>query len=258
MPRKLENIELDEISLVDAAANRKKFFILKRRESMDELIKLLKSMMGEDAKDEELEKAKQLSEEAGKALKGALNILNKYKDDMPDDVVTAIKVLAKYASYGYPEAKQKSDELSKEDIEKIGARLSKATLEQLKTAKEVLAAIDLKSLKKVSEIIDKLISESSDVAKRADLSALPQDVREKVLKAERIEQEGLQKAADERIAAIVKSSVEALIKPLQETVDKLAKTKGIKKSLDGQVDDDPDHKGKDEADKWPSLSGRQE
>jgi hypothetical protein len=251
MARKLENIEVEEVSIVDAAANRKKFGIIKRRSEVDEFITIIKSMAGE-LSDEELEKAKALPADAQKAIAGALNILNKYKADYPADVLDAIKTLTKYSSYGYgyPAKKSEDEELTKEDIEKIGARLSKATLEQLKIAKEILGGFDLKSLKKVSEIIDQLIS-SATVDKYA---GLPEDVRKRLMKQDEEEAEKARKAEEAKVTGLIKSTLDEALKPLRETVDKLAKAKGIKKSVDGQdTDDDQD---KDAAgDKWPSLSG---
>jgi len=145
MARKLKDLDIEEISLVDAGAVRKTFYIKKQRRSLMDLIDILKDMLGPDTElsDDEVKKAKELTEDAAKAIAGALKILNKYKDDMPDDVLAAIKTLAKYASYGYP-AKKSADvdfvvELT--DIEKAGARLSKATIEELKKAIEILRGI---------------------------------------------------------------------------------------------------------------------
>ena len=126
---------------------------------MKEFIEELKKFMAEDDEDEkevlteeDIEKANKLSDAAMKAIKGALNILNKYKADMPDDVLKAIQTLVKYASYGYPAKKE--DEVKKTDEElladavgiiakaaeaddvekakKVVEQLSKATIKQLK------------------------------------------------------------------------------------------------------------------------------
>lgn len=48
MARKLIDLEVEEVSLVDAAANRTKFAIIKRRVIMDELTALLKALLGEE------------------------------------------------------------------------------------------------------------------------------------------------------------------------------------------------------------------
>ncbi|MBA7652210.1 hypothetical protein ES703_60040 [subsurface metagenome] len=85
--RRLQNIDVDEISLVDFPATRHKFMILKSTEvtnTMEELEKLLNELNPEGYKP-----------------------ILKYKDDFPDDLLEAIKILGKYASYGYagPEGK---------------------------------------------------------------------------------------------------------------------------------------------------------
>ena len=73
MPRKLKEIEADEVSLVDKAANKTKFFILKRSKLMDEFIKILKQWFGEDVlTDEEIAKAKELPNHAFEPPSGAL------------------------------------------------------------------------------------------------------------------------------------------------------------------------------------------
>jgi hypothetical protein len=258
MPRKLSDIEVEEVSLVDAAANRKKFAIIKRRHDMDELIKLLKGMM-DDAKDEDLEKAKEIPEEASKALKSALTTLNKYKGDFPGDVLDAIKILTKYASYGYGYPEKKGEELSKEAIEKLGARLSKATIEQLKMVKEVFGTLDFKGLKKAIEIIDKLI-EGADIEKSAKYKGLPEDVRQRLLKQDDDEAARQRKAEQDSLAEIVKTALADGIKPIEARLDKVEKIKGIKKSIDGQdTDADADaDKDKVAVDKWPSLSSPKE
>jgi hypothetical protein len=257
MPRKLSDIEVDEVSLVDAAANRKKFAIIKRRQHMEkELTELIKAMV-DDVKDEDLEKAKQIPEDAAKALKEALTTLNKYKGDYPDDVLTAIKTLTKYASYGYGYPQKKGEDLSKEDIEKLGAKLSKATLEQLKMAKDIIGGLDLKSLKKVTEIIDKLI-QGADIEKSAKYKDLPEDIRLRLIKQDEDEEARRLKAQQDSLAEIVKTAVDTAIKPVRDEVAELKKSKGIKKSVDGQDNVDDADQDQDKKDKWPSLSKKKE
>ena len=165
MPRKLVEIDVDEITLCGSAANRKKFFIKKMEEKVDDFIEELKKFMAEDDEDEkemlteeEIAKAEKLSEEVIKTVKGALNILNKYKADMPDDVLVAIKTLAKYAAYGYPAMKEdqedKKDQENQEDVEKAGAKLSKSTREQIS---KILALI--KESPKASNMLKTLLGQ---------------------------------------------------------------------------------------------------
>jgi len=243
MPRKLEDLDVAEISLVDNAANRKKFYIIKRRKEMEEFVKLLKSFMGEDDEEfklseEDIAKAGKLDEKAIKAIQGALNILNKYKDVYPADVLKAIKTLTKYASYGYSYPAAKSEDIIEEltDVEKAGRKLSKATIEQLR---------------KALEIIESLIKEKEeDVTKGEKLPPEVVKKLEKLAKLEKAEKERIEKEKEQK-----EKEREELIKQLKERVEKLEKMKGIKKSIDSQDDDDKD---KDKRVKWPSLVSQED
>jgi hypothetical protein len=252
MPRKLLDIEVEEVSIVDHAANRSKFAIIKRRKAMEEELKqLIKTLNGDEVTDVDLEKAGKMPEEAAKAIKGALAILSKYKDDFPADVLGAIKVLTKYSSYGYPQ--KGDDEMSKEDIEKVGARLSKATLEELKKISSALDGIDLKAIKKIREIVDGLIKTSESVEKKkAAYEGLSEEIRARLLRLDELEAEELKKAEDAKLQELVKAAVAPELKALKEELEKVQKSKGMKKSIDGQDKDDD----KDTDDKkvlWPSL-----
>jgi hypothetical protein len=235
MARKLKDIDVAEISLVDAAANREKFFIVKRRQAM-EFLELLKKFLGdEDVSDEDIEKAKTLSEKAVKAIKGALNILNKYKEDMPSDVLTAIKTLTKYASYGYPAKKAEitDEEFIEEVVEKAGSKFSKATLEQLK---------------KIKDAIDKLLDSKLNLAQKkfGDVSDEVRQRLEKLEQMEKEEAEKLKKAAEEAEAKKQKE-----IDDLKARLEKIEKKKPVRKSIEGQDDKDDDYD--DDGPKWPSL-----
>jgi len=107
--RRLQNIDVNEISLVDSAATGKKFMIIKSAEvtnTMRELEELLNEFNPEGNEIEILRKAKdKLPKEMLDELTKTYKVLVKYKDDFPDDLTEAIKILGKYASYGYPESK---------------------------------------------------------------------------------------------------------------------------------------------------------
>jgi hypothetical protein len=109
--RRLRDIEIEEISLVSKAATRKKFYIVKSQggvNTMEQLEKLLNELNPEGNEIEVLRKAKdKLPKEMLDELTKAYKPILKYKDDFPDDLLEAIKILGKYASYGYagPEGK---------------------------------------------------------------------------------------------------------------------------------------------------------
>jgi len=203
---------------------------------MDKFIEILKSFFEEDLKEEEIEKAKKLPDAALKAISGALNILNKYKDVFPEDVLNAIKTLTRYASYAYPE---KSAELSDEEfvemLEKAGAKLSKATKEQLL---------------KIKKIIDELLGEK-DVAKK--YGDLPEEVVKKLEDYERLkaeEEERVRKAKEEEEKKKQKE-LEELKKKVEELEKAIEKKARVRKGIESQ--DDDDNSGDDGGVKWPSL-----
>ena len=313
MGRKLKEIEVEEISLVDAASNRKKFYIVKKddtkkqkaqisinsdgtvkgtkilmggeevkdlvdfsfsfyqprsgetggelgknvscsyskvtetedgfkhtdhfylskslevKKGMKDLKEQLKDLLGEDFSEEEFEKAqKKLDEKVVNALKGALNILNKYKGDFPDELKKAVGVLAKHAGYGSSAQKSKEpykleevlEVLEKAHLEKAGAKLSKSTRQQIQKA--------IDALKKLLELDEKKGEGDGELKKElGEIKKTLEDLAKK--------------GKDEDI----KKELDKITKRL-ETIEK---AKGIKKSIDGG-DGDP---GEGDGDKWPSF-----
>ena len=182
----------------------------------NELKELFRDYLGEDFSEEEFEKAEKLSDKVLNALKGAMNILNKYKGDFPDELKKAVAVLAKYAGYGYPAKK----------VEKAGAKLSKSTIEQIK---------------KVIEALGKLI-EPDKVKKEAG------DENEEVKK-----ELGEIKKALEKLEKKDEKGKKDELEDLKKRLETVEKAKGIKKSIDGDGGD-----GKDKDTKWPSFEFSEE
>lgn len=258
MPRKLVDIDVDEITLCGSAANRKKFFIKKMEDSMKEFIEELKKFMAEDDEDieevltkEDIEKAEKLSDNVIKVIKGALNILNKYKADMPDDVLTAIKSLAKYAAYDYGYPAKKEDKEDKEDLEKAGAKLSKTTCVQIQKALDHIkespkAIFVLKTLLGLEVKKEEEGEEKTGGEER--ISPEIQAKLEKLAELEKAEKERLEKESE-------KKQKEDIQKMIDERLEQLElKEKPTKKSIDGQEDDEK-KKGADdeEEDDYPSI-----
>jgi gamma-glutamylcysteine synthetase len=238
MPRKILDIEIDEISVVDSAANRKKFFIKKGAIPMDELFKTLQSFLGADVvKEDELKKVP-LSEEQAAEIQAAVATLAKYKADFPDDILAAVQSLAKAAVLRAPLPEVEVT------IEKIGARLSKATLEDLK---------------KIKELLDKLIpaEEAKDEEKTKKYAGVDPAVAARLAKLdtmEKAENERIQKAAADKEASLT-----ATLKKLQDEVEALKKVKGV--SLQKKAEAEPEAealKKKDDVFGWPSLAQREE
>lgn len=263
MPRKIFDLEISEITLCGSAANRKKFFIKKMEVKVEDFIKELQKFMAEDDQNEEekvlteedVAKAEKLPEKVMGAIRGALNILNKYKSDMPDDVLAAIKTLAKYAAYGYPVAK-KADEVKKTDDEKlveaveVMAKAAEADVEKAGKVIGQLSKATIEQIKKIVEICNKLIGEKETKVKK--LEELPPEVArdlEELAELKKFKADTLREkdeAQKKEVAELKKSKEE-----LEKEIEELKKSKGVKKGIEGQGD--KDGAGDDKEDKWKSL-----
>lgn len=234
MPRKLKEIEADEVSLVDKAANKTKFFILKRSKLMDEFIKILKQWFGEDVlTDEEIAKAKELPTETVEAATSALESLSEHKDVYPDDYLDALNMIIKGALI---ERKITVTDETEFDIEKLTEeQFSKATLKQLK---------------KLKEIVDGLLKAKEETTKSKDGEKLSDEV---VAKLEELDEyKRKEKEAAEKTAADEKKKEQEEIQKLKDDIEELKKKRGVKKGIEGQEggkeDDDED------TPKWTSLT----
>ena len=108
--RRLKDLDVEEISIVDKAANKHRFAIVKRDAALSELLKPFA--------DEDLEALIKANDpKAMKALREALKLLGTYVEGFPEDVAAAVKTLAAFAApadgadYGYPKKRK-----GKEDV----------------------------------------------------------------------------------------------------------------------------------------------
>lgn len=231
MPRKMYDIDVDEITLTGSTANRKQFFIKKSKEiSMPKFIELLKGFVededGDELTTEEIKKAEALAKEPMEIMENALNTFEEYKESMPDDLLAATRILVKQASIiDVP--------ISKEALEKAGAALSKANkaaltkvLDFLKGSTPAIASLQaLLGLKveKTEKVVD------DDGEKLSD---------ETIAKLEKLK--GLEKADTERIEKEEKEKKEKDDEEKQDLKDRLEaleKGKPVKKSIDKEGDD---------------------
>ncbi len=91
-PRKLVDIDVDEITLCGSAATCKKFFIMKMEDSMkdfDEVLKLVEEFVADD----DLEKSKVDAQQ----LKEAMKTLVAFKSDLYPELRSSISVVLKWA-----------------------------------------------------------------------------------------------------------------------------------------------------------------
>ena len=237
MPRKMYDIDVDEITLTGSTANRKQFFIKKSKEKpMEKFIEILKGFVededGDELTTEEIKKAEALGKEPMELIENALNTFEEYRESMPDDLLAATRILVKQATFVDPP-------VTKEALEKAGAALSKANkaaltkvLDFLKGGSSAIASLQtLLGLKveKTKTVIDDDSENLSDetVAKLEELDQLKKTEKDRI---EKEEKEKKKTEADDKQALI-------------ERVEALEKGKPVKKSIDKEGDDkDKDNK----------------
>lgn len=239
MPRKLIDIDVDEITLANATANRKQFFIKKSKEKiMDKFIDILKGFCVDEDDDEltkeEIAKAEALGKEPMAVIENALNTFEEYKESMPDDLLAATKIIVKQATFvDLP--------ITKEALEKAGAALSKSTkaqltkvLEFLKGSPQAIASLQALLGLKV-EKIEQVVNDDEENLTDETVAKL-----EKLEQFEKDEKERIEKEATD-----AKKIAEDEKKDFEERLEALEKQKGIKKSIDNKGDEDEEKNKKD-------------
>lgn len=305
MARKLRNIKLKEISLVTAPANRQKFLIIKQencpncggilkqmridedksciqlkcseceniyknklskgRNVMETLINLLKEMFGEDVSEEQIKVIKALSDDARTALTDALDILSKYKEDMPKDLLDSVNALSKHAigkvSSNSNDGKKEEEILKQflekckkeiEEVEKSGRKLSKDYTQKIKSV--IKSFNDMISVVKTLEA---LLPDEDKVSKSSDNGDKAEEIhkKEREMLVEEIKKSFIEELKKTNAAVVELSEA---TKKANETFETRLKTleevKGVRKGLDGEVG------GKKDADTdlgdFPSISGQ--
>ena len=203
---------------------------------MKELIEFYKNLTGDnvDFNEQEIEFLKKLTDASVKDIKDAISTLNKYKGDFSKDLQDAVSMLAKWATkpYPYPYPAKKSDD----DIAKVGAKLSKDTVDALKKAIEALITIlpeDERWTLKKSEVTE---GKDTDVKLKDAIEKVEKQTAETVSKLE------------EKLGEKDKS-----ISELTKRLETLEKAKGTKKQIEGQDEDEGDKNVKKSDKPWPSF-----
>lgn len=240
MPRKMYDIDVDEITLTGSTANRKQFFIKKSKEkSMPKFIEVLKGFVededGDELTTEEIKKAEALAKEPMEIIENALTTFEEYRESMPDDLLAATRILVKQATFvDIP--------VSKEALEKAGAALSKANkaaltkvLDFLKGAHPAITSLQaLLGLKveKTQQVVDDEGGEKLSAETEAKLEELEQFKKAETERIEKEEKEKKKKDEDEK-------------QELKDRLEALEKGKPVKKSIDKEGDDDDNKNKKD-------------
>lgn len=196
-----------------------------------ELKELLEAFLDKEINEEEdIEKAGKLTAKVINAIKGALRILNKYKDALPDDAKSAVDTLAKLATtkYPYPKPYKKGEE---DDLEKAGKKLSKATIEKLLAVRKLIDDLLPENIKKMAEEEDK-----DELA-----FEMLQKVHDKLFASDD-DKEDKDKEDDEETGDVMK-----LLKGIDSRLEKLEKMKGKKRELGNEEEVE------DGGDPYPSI-----
>ena len=253
--KKLTDIDVEEISLVDVPAIRTKFVIIKREvNKMDELIKMLKEATGAELSEKQISAVKTLSEEESKELSDSLTVAKGYKEELPEELNNTLLSLVKFAVREQPEVKapeiteaQKAEIIA--EFDKSGKKLSKDTLDVIGSAVGKLGGL--------TEIVESL------------KNLLPQDEKEKNQKADDEDKSNkdLEKSIGEKVDKVLKDAKAIMDEKLAEKDDKISdlekrlktveEVKGTKKSLEEGDDDDGTKVEKGKV-KWPSFVTEEE
>lgn len=309
MVRKLKDIEIEEVSLVDKAANKKKFLFYKQEDKLTKKLKKNVNIVIESdgtvggtkivVNKEGIEKLssfnfsfwsdssatspvscsytkfvedqdgfsrsetfylskgdskmnvdikKQLEDYFGKdseidfekvetdeVVIKALETVNEYKEDFPDDLKKAVGIIAVAKQNGIT---KKEKEEVKEEIEKSGAKFSKDTLKKITDALNTLKSI-LPELKEETE--------KSKEVEKADTIKTVEELQKKITELEKKKEAEVIAEKENESKTKLDKALETLIKRV-ETVEK---TTGIKKSVEGQ---DGTNDNTDGEKLWPSFS----
>jgi len=207
------------IGTEDGFSRSETFYLSKGDTKMDEKIQeQLHEYFGKDEKID-FEKA-----EDNAAVVKALETVNEYREDFPDDLKASVGMIAKQAGLYAPSQKVEKKE-DKTDVEKAGAKLSKDTLKKIQDALDALKSI-LPELKENTEKRDEVEKVIEDVTKRLD---------------------NIEKKKEDD----TQSKLAATLNEISKRLEVVEKGTGIKKSVEGQDDGDDGNKGDK---KWPSLS----
>jgi hypothetical protein len=221
---KLTGLDVVEVSLVTRGANRKKFALFKSEEGEAVNAEILKAVLETPLEDEqkvdEVLKAAKLSEKAQNAVKGALRLLNAYREELPKDV---LKTLADLAGYEYPAPKEGKDEKDK----------GKDKYAYPVPQKKADGSWDFSGIpEEVRPMVEALWKENEDIRKKAEET-------EKLLKAERDERlrkEFIAKAAGYKHLAVKPEEFGLVLKALAEKApEELAKIEAVLKAADEAI-----------------------
>jgi len=118
MPRKLRNIRLSEISIVDKAANKTKFYFVKSADSTEittaDITGVMKTLLGMDPPDDFTTNVDLLDDESKRGYAALLAVADEYSDALPEALSKSFGQMAMAAV-------QPDDEAEETDVDKATA-----------------------------------------------------------------------------------------------------------------------------------------
>ena len=242
--KKIKDLDIDEISLVDRAANRRKFAITKkeRKEMFEKLIEILKNWLTPEEITDELQAGiKALPEDVQKAHLATLTVLEEYNDEdvMPAEFKKALTEMVKATITQVADEKEGEEFTFDTFIEKAGAVFSSATKAQIA---------------KVIEMLQGMLGNTKDAdeKKKAENKNLTPEQIAALEKAEAII--AAQDAKDRKAAEDKEKARDEALEKMAKEIAELKKVKGTSKQLDDKDEkDEKDETKKAVVDKFPSL-----
>ena len=217
----------------DGFSRTETFYLTKGEIKMDkETLKLAKEYFGKDS-EVDIEKDGKTGEENIELLQKALGTILEYKNEFPVDLNEAVGNLMLAGCANTAHVEKKDDDDDEEDIKKSGAKFSKDVLAKLRGL--IAAAKAFESI---------LPQEKSDDG-NDDVKKQVEDLTKKL--------DSLTQKKDEKASDDEKSELKKMVEVLSKQIEAIAKSTGVKKSVEGQ--DDEEDAGSGDV-KWPSFSKR--
>ncbi len=142
MARRLLDLDIHEVSLVNQPANMRRFLVIKRHQEseMDELKQLIEVFSGKKLDDEVVSEG--LDAASAEILTKQMTLLSEYRDDLPVDVVKAISLMCHQAAFGIIKADEEPEkpDMSVEDL--VGQVVDAAATKFAEGNQEALSKIE--------------------------------------------------------------------------------------------------------------------
>lgn len=171
-PKYLEELEVDEVSFVDRAANKRRFLVLKKEDGP--VAKVIEVALGAELENEgeidALAKEHELTEDATEAIKGAVRLVEAYAETIPEG---ALQSLAKRFGIEPPEEKKKGEHSKPKppDTSDLPKATAERVLQMWESAQE-----EREKREKLEQRLDTIEEERENrqyIAKAASFSRLP-------------------------------------------------------------------------------------